>query len=95
MVNVPDHAAAGMLSSSRSEAMLYTCISGRRGRRSTQAPAGSPIASQGSHAAAVSALTCKALACRVTTATSGTATPLMLVPTALVVSPVHNSRKSR
>jgi hypothetical protein len=59
------------------------------------APAGSPMTSQGSHAAAVSTLTASVLACSTVTATSGTPTMAIALPTLLTVSPIHSSRNVR
>ena len=72
-----------------------TTITGRRGSRSTHAPAGRPISSQGSQAAAVSTATWKVPASRTATATRGSATVVTLLPTLLTAWPAQSSRKSR
>jgi len=53
------------------------------------------MTSQGSHAAAVSTLTANVLACSTVTATSGTPTMAIALPTWLTVSPIHSSRNLR
>ena len=67
----------------------------RRGSRSTQAPTGRPMTTQGTQAAATIALIANTPACRTRIATSRIASSLTVLPRKLVVSPVHSSRKSR
>lgn len=95
MVSTPDHAAMGTLMKLTNDTMLQTSMTRRLAMRSTQAPAGSPISSQGSQVSAASALTWKVLASRIATATSGIVMIDMLLPSLLVVSPSHSNRKSR
>jgi hypothetical protein len=75
--------------------MSLVIISLRQGNRSTQAPAGSPMISQGRQADAVIAATATVLACRTVTASSGIPTTAMASPPLLIVWPIHSSRKLR
>src|SRR5215469_3376435 len=95
VVSTPAQAATGTLAYSAAEITSHTIITRRAGQRSTHAPAGSPMTSQGSHAAAASTPTANVLACSTVTATSGTPTRAMALPSWLIVSPVHSSRKLR
>src|SRR6516164_4241609 len=95
VVSTPAHAAIGTLAYSAAEITSHTIITRRAGQRSTHAPAGNPMTSQGSHAAAASTPTANVLACSTVTATSGTPTRAMALPSWLIVSPVHSSRKLR
>ena len=72
VVRTPAQAVTGTLAYSAAEITSHTIITRRAGQRSTHAPAGSPMTSQGSHAAAVSTPTVNVLACSTMTATSGT-----------------------
>ena len=69
-------------------------MTGRFATRSIHAPAGSPISSHGSHAAAVSRLTVNAPASSTCTAISGVATPATELPSRLTVMPAHSLRKA-
>src|SRR5215831_15542446 len=95
VVRTPAQAATGTLAYSAAEITSHTIITRRAGQRSTQAPAGRPMTSQGSHAAAASTPTVNVPACSTVTATSGTPTRAMALPSWLTVSPVHSSRKLR
>jgi len=91
----PVPSAHSTLAYSATAVRSQATITARRGSLSTQAPAGSPISSHGSHVIATSAVTANVPACRTVTAASGIATTAMAVPTWLTVSPDHSSRKSR
>jgi hypothetical protein len=91
----PAHAATGTLPYTTAEITSQPIITRRAGRRSTHAPAGKPMSSHGSHPAAVSTPTTNVLACSTMTATSGTPTTAIALPSWLTVSPVHSSRKLR
>jgi hypothetical protein len=67
----------------------------RLGSRSTQAPAGNPTSSHGSHTVAARRPTARAWARRASTATRDSATVVMPFPRPLAVSPTHSKRKSR
>ena len=95
MVSQPTAAATGTLAKTASDTRSAVIMTRRRGSRSTQAPAGRPTISQGSHAAAVSTLIANTPACSTVSATRGSATLEMLLPKLLVVSPIQSSRKSR
>ncbi|GAB3393512.1 hypothetical protein GCM10027360_85830 [Amycolatopsis echigonensis] len=69
-------------------------ITRRLGHRSTQAPAGNPTASHGTHAAAVSEATSNVEACRTSNATNGTDALATALPTVLTVCPVHKKRNA-
>jgi hypothetical protein len=90
-VRTPVQAAIGTAADTKSAASRVR----RRGQRSTQAPAGRPISSQGSQLAAVSRATTPVLACRVDTATSGRATVVIAEPNPLIDSPAQNKPKFR
>ena len=94
IVSTPSQAATGRLPYSMAATRSQAIISGRQRSRSTQAPTGRPISSQGRYAVAVSRVTTNVLACRTSTASSGIATLAMVSPSWLMVSPVQNSRKS-
>ena len=95
VLRTPAHAATGTLAYSAAEITSQPIITRRAGSRSTHAPAGRPMISHGSHAAAVSPPTTNVLACSTMTATSGTPTTAMALPSWLTVSPIHSSRKLR
>lgn len=95
VVSAWSHAAAGRLAYSSADTTSQMIISGRRGSRSTQTPAGTPTTSHGRYAAAVSAATTKVLARRYSTASSGIPTTAMAFPIMLTDSPTHSSRKFR
>jgi hypothetical protein len=57
IVRTPACAASGMLAKRISEIAELSRMIGRRDQRSTQAPTGSPISSQGSQVAALSSPT--------------------------------------
>ena len=63
VVRTPAQAATGTLAYSTAEITSHAIITRRAGQRSTHAPAGRPMTSQGSHAAAVSTPTANVLAC--------------------------------
>ncbi len=67
----------------------------RASLRSTQAPAGRPMSSQGSQAAAVSRPIQPGPASKTVTATSGTTTEVVIEPSTDTPSPTHSSRKLR
>ncbi|HTS99429.1 MAG TPA: hypothetical protein VMI33_22695 [Streptosporangiaceae bacterium] len=94
-VSRPAHAASGTLAYSTAETTSHQIITCRAGQRSTHAPAGSPMTSQGSHAAAASTPTASGPACSTMTATSGTPTTAIALPSWLTVSPIQSSRKLR
>ena len=94
-MSTPIQAAAGRLAYSSTEITSQPTISGRQASRSTQAPAGKPMTSQGRYAAAVKAATVKVLACRAVTASSGIPTTAIALPIPLTVSPSHSNRKFR
>ena len=95
VLRTPAHAATGTLPYTTAEITSQPIITRRAGRRSTHAPAGKPMSSHGSHPAAVSTPTTNVLACSTMTATSGTPTTAMALPSWLTVSPIHSSRKLR
>jgi hypothetical protein len=84
-----------MLAKSSKDTASAMSITRRRGSRSTHAPAGRPISTHGSHAAATNRPTTNAPACSDTTATSGTATAETVLPSLLTVSPTQKWRRSR
>ncbi|NYH81151.1 hypothetical protein SAMN05421678_101235 [Actinopolymorpha cephalotaxi] len=94
-VSRPSAAATGTLRNAAMDTQSATSMMRRREPRSTQAPAGRPMTSHGSQAAAASTLTASGGACRTVTATSGSATEVTELPRLLTLSPVHNSRNSR
>jgi hypothetical protein len=77
------------------EIVSQVSMTGLGGSRSTHAPAGTPMMSQGSQIAALSTVTMNVLACRVSMATSGVTTMVTELPTSLILSPVQNRPKSR
>ena len=93
-VSTPSHAARGTPASASSETASQASITGRRGRRSTHAPAGRPTTTQGAHVAATSSATTNVPARSVVIATRGRATPVSVLPKPLTVSPIHSRRKS-
>jgi hypothetical protein len=95
MVRTPAQAAAGTAAYSTAASRSHAIITGLAGRRSTHAPAGSPMTSQGSQAAAVSRVTANVPACSTMTAVSGTPTTAMALPSWLMVSPSQNRAKLR
>ena len=94
-VSSPNQAATGTLAYAVSEIASHASMTGWGGSRSTHAPAGTPIRSQGSQTIAVSSVTMNVLACRVSMAISGTTTIVTELPTSLMLSPVQNRPKSR
>jgi hypothetical protein len=86
---------SGMPAKSTAGTRSQMIMSGRDGSRSTQAPAGNPVSSHGSHAVAARAPTTNGLACRPMTASSGTPASAITLPSWLTVSPNHSSRKFR
>jgi len=75
--------------------LLLASMTGRGDSRSTHAPAGTPITTQGSQTIAVSTVTMNVLVCRVSMATSGITTRVTELPTSLMLSPAQNKRKFR
>ncbi len=93
-VRAPAHAVSGTLASATADTRSHAIISGRLRIRSTHAPTGSPTSSQGSHTAAAIRPTAVESASSTTTAISGRATTVMLLPSPLTVSPSQSRRKS-
>src|SRR5690349_15266235 len=94
-VSTPNQAATGTLAYTTTETTSLASMTGRGGSRSTHAPAGMPMTTQGSQTIAVSTVTTNVLVCRVSMATSGTTTTVTELPTSLMLSPVQNRRKFR
>jgi hypothetical protein len=88
-------AATGTLAYTATEIASQASMTGRGGSRSTHAPAGMPMMTQGSQTIAVSSVTMNVLVCRVSMATSGMTTMVTELPTSLMLSPVQNRRKFR
>ena len=82
-----------MLAYSAAEMTSQEIRTARGGSRSIQAPAGRPMSSQGSQAAATSVLTVSVLACSTVTAISGITTTAIALPSWLIVSPNQSRRK--
>jgi hypothetical protein len=95
IVSTPVQAATGTLANKANAAISQASMTGRLRRRSTQAPAGSPMSTAGSHAVACSSPTTRVLECSTSTAVNGIATTAIADPAVLIVSPNQNSRKSR
>src|ERR1700678_4742348 len=94
-VSTPHQAATGTLAYTAAETASQASMTGRGDNRSTHAPAGTPITTQGSQTIAVSTVTVNVLVCRVSMATSGLTTRVTELPTSLMLSPAQNKRKFR
>src|SRR5262249_7489195 len=95
MVSTPSAQASGTLAISTARPRSAATITGRRGQRSTQTPAGSPTSSQAALAEAGSTPTAKVDAGSAPVATSGQATRVTAEPSSQMVCALHRSRKSR
>jgi hypothetical protein len=95
MASSPNAAASGMVARSTVRARSLTIKTGHFRHRSSQAPAGSPTRAKASVAEPESSPSSNGLASSVSTASSGSATPLTWAPSWLVVWPKSNRRKSR
>src|SRR5579863_6207175 len=73
-VSTPNQAATGTLAYTATEIASLASMTGRGDSRSTHAPAGTPMMTQGSQTIAVSSVTMNVLVCSVSMATSGMTT---------------------
>lgn len=89
----PSQAATGTLANSAHEVRSDVIITGRRGIRSTSAPAGRLTSSQGSQEAALRMATRRGSASKVMTAVKGVITVVTELPTLLTVVPNHSRRE--
>src|SRR5580698_8705384 len=94
-VSPPHQAATGTLAYTATEIASQASMTGRGGSRSTHAPAGMPMMTQGNQTIAVSSVTMNVLVCRVSMATSGMTPIVTELPTSLMLSPAQNKRKFR
>ena len=90
----PRSAATGIVLKRRPRPRSAVNRIGRRRRRSAQTPANNPSSRKGAVPAAASRPIWAGVACRLSTAVSGSASPVMAEPKTEIVWPAHNFRKS-
>ena len=93
-VSTPSHHANGIENNAIARPMSLTISTGRRRRRSTMTPAGSPTRRKGANSTALSAATAKVLALRVLMASNGMARRLTWLPSSLTDSALQSRTKS-
>ena len=93
--STPNSQAIGTLMAAAAATRSAKIITGRAGHWSIHAPAGRPISTQGSQVAAVSTPIQAAPASKVTTASNGSSTELVAVPSTLTPSPNQSREKPR
>jgi hypothetical protein len=94
MTSTPAKAASGMVTSASARPASAAIKIGRRGKRSTHAPATRLVRNAGARPAAASTLIWNGVACSTRIAVKLSAVPPIIEPNTEIVWPVHSRMKS-